>query len=117
MKAAELRRKYIEFFNKHGHVEIKSAPVVPENDPTCLFTTAGMHPLVPYLSGAAHPAARRPARACRSAAPKQARQKDRCAPAEMHRELSAAPPAPHRAPKAAARRGRQKGNRGIFSPP
>ena len=59
MKAAELRRKYIEFFKKHGHVEIKSAPVVPENDPTCLFTTAGMHPLVPYLSGAAHPAGRR----------------------------------------------------------
>ena len=59
MKAAELRRKYIEFFKKHGHVEIKSAPVIPENDPTCLFTTAGMHPLVPYLSGAAHPAGRR----------------------------------------------------------
>ena len=59
MKAAELRRKYIEFFKKHGHVEIKSAPVVPENDPTCLITTAGMHPLVPYLSGAAHPAGRR----------------------------------------------------------
>ena len=37
MKAAELRRKYIEFFKKHGHVEIKSAPVIPENDPTCLL--------------------------------------------------------------------------------
>ncbi len=59
MKAADIRRKYIEFFTSHGHVQIPSAPLVPENDPTCLFTTAGMHPLVPYLSGAKHPLGRR----------------------------------------------------------
>ena len=57
--ANELRRKYIEFFVGHGHAEIKSAPLVPENDPTVLFTTAGMHPLVPYLLGATHPAGQR----------------------------------------------------------
>ena len=55
MKAYELRRKYIEYFKKNGHKEIPSAPVVPENDPTVLFTTAGMHPLVPYLLGQPHP--------------------------------------------------------------
>ena len=59
MTGSELRRKYIEFFKKHGHTEIKSASLIPENDPTCLFTTAGMHPLVPYLQGAKHPAGRR----------------------------------------------------------
>ena len=59
MKEADIRRKYIEFFKSKGHQEIKSAPVIPENDPTCLFTTAGMHPLVPYLQGAKHPAGRR----------------------------------------------------------
>ncbi|MCQ2379761.1 MAG: alanine--tRNA ligase [Victivallaceae bacterium] len=57
--AAELRRKYIDFFKRHGHVEIKSASLVPENDPTCLFNTAGMQPLVPYLAGADHPAGTR----------------------------------------------------------
>lgn len=56
MLASELRRKYIDFFvQKHGHAEIKGAPVVPDNDPTVLFTTAGMHPLVPYLLGEKHP--------------------------------------------------------------
>ncbi len=59
MKAIELRRKYIEFFKLHGHKEIPSAPVVPENDPTVLFTTAGMHPLVPYLLGEPHPQGKR----------------------------------------------------------
>ncbi|MBR0460234.1 MAG: alanine--tRNA ligase [Victivallales bacterium] len=59
MTAAELRRKYIEFFKAHGHAEIKSASLIPENDPTCLFTTAGMHPLVPYLLGAKHPSGTR----------------------------------------------------------
>ncbi len=59
MLASELRRKYIEFFKRYGHAEIKSAPLVPENDPTCLFTTAGMHPLVPYLLGEKHPAGKR----------------------------------------------------------
>ncbi len=59
MTATELRRKYIDFFKRHGHAEIKSAPLVPENDPTCLFTTAGMHPLVPFLLGERHPAGHR----------------------------------------------------------
>lgn len=59
MKAKELRRAYIEFFKEKGHAEIKSAPLIPENDPTCLFTTAGMHPLVPYLLGSKHPAGTR----------------------------------------------------------
>ena len=59
MKASEIRRRYIEFFKSRGHEEIKSAPLIPENDPTCLFTTAGMHPLVPYLLGEKHPAGRR----------------------------------------------------------
>lgn len=55
MLAKELRRKYIDFFKSKGHSEIKSAPLIPENDPTVLFTTAGMHPLVPYLLGEKHP--------------------------------------------------------------
>ncbi len=59
MKAADIRRKYIDFFVSKGHREIKSASLIPENDPTCLFTTAGMHPLVPYLQGAPHPAGKR----------------------------------------------------------
>ena len=51
-----LRRAYIDFFvKKHGHVEIPGASLIPENDPTVLFTTAGMHPLVPYLLGEKHP--------------------------------------------------------------
>ncbi len=57
--ATELRQKYLEFFSRRGHAPIKSAPLVPENDPTVLFTTAGMHPLVPYLLGERHPAGRR----------------------------------------------------------
>lgn len=57
--ASELRRLFIDFFKEHGHSEIQSAPLVPENDPTCLFTTAGMHPLVPYLLGEKHPAGKR----------------------------------------------------------
>ncbi len=59
MKANELRRNYIEFFVGHGHTEIPSASVVPENDPSVLFTTAGMHPLVPYLMGETHPSGNR----------------------------------------------------------
>jgi len=43
-----LRRKYIEFYKKNGHAEIPSASVIPENDPSVLFTTAGMHPLVHF---------------------------------------------------------------------
>lgn len=59
MNAKELKRKYLEFFKEKGHVEIRSAPLVPENDPTVLFTTAGMHPLVPFLLGAQHPSGKR----------------------------------------------------------
>ncbi len=59
MTARELRKKYIDFFKQHGHAEIKSASLIPENDPTVLFTTAGMHPLVPYLLGEKHPAGNR----------------------------------------------------------
>ncbi len=59
MTANELRRRYIEFFKERGHAEIRSAPLVPENDPTVLFTTAGMHPLVPFLLGEKHPAGKR----------------------------------------------------------
>lgn len=55
----ELRRKYIEFFKSKGHVEISGKSLIPENDPTVLFTTAGMHPLVPYLLGEPHPAGKR----------------------------------------------------------
>ncbi len=59
MKAIEIRNKYLRFFEKHGHTIIPSAPVIPENDPSVLFTTAGMHPLVPYLLGQKHPAGTR----------------------------------------------------------
>ena len=52
----ELRDKYLEFFKSKDHQVIPSAPLVPENDPTVLFTTAGMHPLIPYLLGSPHPA-------------------------------------------------------------
>jgi len=55
----ELRKKYIEFFKSKGHKEIPSASLVPENDSTVLFTTAGMHPLVPYLLGETHPAGKK----------------------------------------------------------
>lgn len=55
MTANELRRMYVDFFNERGHKEISSASLLPENDPTVLFTTAGMHPLVPYLLGEGHP--------------------------------------------------------------
>ncbi len=60
MKAQELRRLYIDFFvKKHAHAEIKGASLMPENDPTVLFTTAGMHPLVPFLVGEKHPSGTR----------------------------------------------------------
>ncbi len=55
----QLRSAYLEFFKSKGHAIIPGAPLVPENDPTVLFTTAGMHPLVPYLLGEAHPAGKR----------------------------------------------------------
>ena len=59
MTSKELREKYIKFFLEKGHQEIPSASLVPENDPTVLFTTAGMHPLVPYLLGELHPEGKR----------------------------------------------------------
>ncbi len=59
MKAIEIRNKYLNFFQKHGHVVIPSAPLIPENDPSVLFTTAGMQPLVPYLLGETHPSGKR----------------------------------------------------------
>lgn len=55
----ELRQMYLDFFKSKGHAVIKSASLIPENDPTVLFTTAGMHPLVPYLLGQKHPAGTR----------------------------------------------------------
>ena len=57
--SSELRLMFLKFFKDHGHAVISSASVIPENDPTVLFTTAGMHPLVPYLMGAKHPAGNR----------------------------------------------------------
>lgn len=55
----ELRQMYLDFFASKGHKIIPSASLIPENDPTVLFTTAGMHPLVPYLLGAKHPEGKR----------------------------------------------------------
>lgn len=55
MKGHELRAKFLAFFKEKGHAIIPSASLVPENDPSVLFTTAGMHPLVPYLLGEDHP--------------------------------------------------------------
>lgn len=59
MTANELRTMYVNFFKERGHKEIASASLLPENDPTVLFTTAGMHPLVPYLLGEKHPSGKR----------------------------------------------------------
>jgi alanyl-tRNA synthetase len=59
MKSAELRQKFLDFYKKNGHTIIPSASLIPENDPTVLFTTAGMHPLVPYLLGEKHPEGKR----------------------------------------------------------
>jgi len=59
MKHSEVRRKFLEFFKKHGHAIIPSASLVPLNDPSVLFTTAGMQPLVPYLLGQSHPEGKR----------------------------------------------------------
>ena len=59
MTPNEVRAKYLEFFGAHGHAILPSAPLVPENDPTTLFTGSGMQPLVPYLLGSPHPAGSR----------------------------------------------------------
>ena len=55
MQKIDLKNTYLKFFEEKGHKIIPSAPIIPENDPTCLFNTAGMQPLVPYLKGAPHP--------------------------------------------------------------
>ncbi|MBN2879032.1 MAG: alanine--tRNA ligase [Clostridia bacterium] len=55
ISSSELREKYLQFFKEKGHAVIPSASIIPENDPTVLFTPAGMHPLVPYLLGEPHP--------------------------------------------------------------
>ncbi len=59
MKAKELKKKYLEYFQSKGHAVIPSASLIPEHDPTVLFTTAGMHPLVPFLVGQPHPLGKR----------------------------------------------------------
>lgn len=59
MKVSEVRKRYLDFYAKRGHAVIPSAPIVPGNDPTTLFTSSGMQPLVPYLLGKDHPAGTR----------------------------------------------------------
>ena len=59
MTTTQLKQKYLKFFSQRGHAIIPSASLIPENDPTALFTSAGMHPLVPYLMGEKHPQGRR----------------------------------------------------------
>ena len=55
LTSTQLRQKYLDFFRSKKHAIIPSESLIPENDPTVLFTTAGMHPLVPYLLGQKHP--------------------------------------------------------------
>jgi alanyl-tRNA synthetase len=59
MNAETLRQTYLSFFQQRGHAIIGSSPLIPEHDPSVLFTTAGMHPLVPFLMGEPHPAGKR----------------------------------------------------------
>jgi alanyl-tRNA synthetase len=59
LTTGQLREEYLNFFKSKGHTVIQSASLIPDNDPTVLFTTAGMHPLVPYLLGAKHPGGKR----------------------------------------------------------
>lgn len=59
MTAQELRKKFLDFFKNKNHALLASASLIPENDPTTLFISAGMHPLVPYLMGEKHPQGRR----------------------------------------------------------
>ena len=59
MNEVDLKETYLKFFEDRGHKIIPSAPIIPENDPTCLFNTAGMQPLVPYLKGQPHPEGKR----------------------------------------------------------
>jgi len=55
----EIRKKYLEFMRDKGHVIVRSASLVPENDPTTLFTAAGMQPMINYILGATHTAGKR----------------------------------------------------------
>ena len=59
LTSAQLPRVWLDFYKERGHALISSASLIPENDPTVLFTTAGMHPLVPYLLGQKHPQGKR----------------------------------------------------------
>ncbi len=59
MDSTEIRQRFLKFFEKRGHAILPSAPLVPENDPSVLFNTAGMQPLVPYLMGEPHPQGKR----------------------------------------------------------
>jgi len=59
MTHQDIRKKYVDYFIRHGHKEIPSSPLVPENDPTTLFTSSGMQPLIPYLLGEPHPLGKR----------------------------------------------------------
>src|SRR6185437_7744924 len=55
MTSSEVRQKYLKFFEKQGHQILPSSSLVPENDPTTLFTSSGMQPMIPYLLGQTHP--------------------------------------------------------------
>ena len=55
MNGNEIRKNYLEYFGSREHAVIPSAPIIPENDPTTLFTSSGMQPLIPYLLGSPHP--------------------------------------------------------------
>src|SRR5690348_9542871 len=59
MTIGDVRQKFLDFYKQRGHVIVPSASLVPENDPTTLFTGSGMQPLVPYLLGQPHPAGKR----------------------------------------------------------
>ena len=59
INSKNLRQTFLRFFEERGHAVIKSASLIPENDPSVLFTTAGMHPLIPYLMGQTHPNGKR----------------------------------------------------------
>src|SRR5271154_801412 len=59
ISSANLKKQYLKFFKSKGHKIIPSASLIPENDPSVLFTTAGMHPLVPFLLGEPHPLGKR----------------------------------------------------------
>ena len=59
MESSEIRSRFLKFFEARGHKIIPSSSLIPENDPSVLFTTAGMHPLVPYLLGEKHPLGKR----------------------------------------------------------